>query len=56
MLFESWLESKGYIIKDLTRKEGRKLYRQFGQEMIPVIKDCSNFLNVALKQRKVRTD
>ena len=55
MLFESWLESKGYIIKDLTRKEGRKLYRQFGQEMIPAVRDCTDFLNVALRQSKKTT-
>ena len=55
MLFESWLENKGYNIKDLTRKEGRKLYRQFSQEMIPAVRDCTNFLNAALRQGKKTT-
>jgi len=52
MLFESWLENKEINIKKLTKKEGRELYRQFGQEMLPVVKDCANFLNTALKNAK----
>lgn len=52
MLFESWLENKEINIKKLTKKEGRELYRQFGQEMLPAVKDCANFLNTALKNAK----
>ena len=48
MLFEMWLDSRGYKIDKLSKKEGRSLYKQFGQEMIPAIRDCTNFLNVAL--------
>ena len=51
MLFEMWLEGKGYKIKTLTKEEGRELYRQFGQEMIPTVRDCTNFLNAALSSQ-----
>ena len=50
MLFESWLERKGFDIKKLSKKEGKDLYRKFGQEMLPAVKDCASFLNTMLKK------
>jgi len=54
MLFESWLKRKGFDIKKLSKKEGKELYRQFGQEMLPAVKDCTNLLNAMLKNTKDR--
>jgi len=51
MFFETWLKSKGYEIKKLSKKEGKKLYRQFSREMTPIIHDCTNFLNSTLKRK-----
>lgn len=48
MFFEIWLENKGYEIQKLSKEQGKELYRQFGQEMIPAVRDCTNFLNTAL--------
>jgi len=54
MFFELWLKRKGINIKKLSKKEGRELYRQFGQEMLPAVKDCTSFLNTVLKNVKDR--
>jgi len=48
MLFESWLKRKGFNIKKLSKKEGKELYQQFGQEMLPAVKDCTEFFNAVL--------
>ena len=48
MFFESWLKQKGFEIKKLSKKEGKELYRQFGQEMLPAVKDCTEFFNAVL--------
>ena len=50
MLFESWLERKGFDIKKLSKKEGKELYRKFGQEMLPAVKDCTELFNAMLKK------
>lgn len=50
MWFEFWLEDKGYDLKKLSREEGRELYRQFGKEMTPAVRDCTKFLNTVLKK------
>ena len=49
MFFESWLKRKGFDIKKLSKKEGKELYQQFGQEMLPAVRDCTDFLNTVLK-------
>ena len=49
MFFEFWLKEKGYDPKKLKRSEGRKLYEEWKKEMVPVIRDCSDFLNAAYK-------
>ena len=54
MFFESWLKRKGFDIKKLSKKEGKELYRQFGQEMLPAVKDCTEFLNTVLKNANDR--
>jgi len=51
VFFELWLENEGHNIKTLNKKEGRVLYKQFGQKMTHVIKDCTDFLNTASKRR-----
>ena len=56
MFFEIWLEQKGYKIKDITKQEGRELYRQFGREMAPAVRDCTNLLNAVLTSRNSLVD
>ncbi len=52
MLFEAWLKGQGHDLKKLTRKEGRALYREFGKIMAPAVRDCTNFLNAAMKKQQ----
>ncbi len=54
MLFEMWLKSKGYDQKKLSKEQGRALFKEFGEEMVPVVRDCTNFLNAALKDAENR--
>ncbi len=41
------------VAKKPTKKEGRELYREFGKEMIPAIRNCANFWNAAMKKQQM---
>lgn len=50
MLFEMWLKDQGHDLKKLTKKEGKILYKEFGEIMAPAMRDCTNFWNATIKK------
>lgn len=52
MFFEHWCECQGIDLKKVSRAEGKELWKQFKEEMTPVVKECADWLSEMLLQSK----
>ena len=52
MFFELWLDNRGYTkakLRQMKKAEKKELYQKFKEEMAPVVRECTNWLNETLK-------